>query len=220
MTSQVLSQPYESGPGGRRNIRRAVALTLTIWFVLVVSFGAGGAFTGLPGKPPLPIAIGFAAPLLLFFGWMQLSPSFREFVLSLDLRVVAAMQAWRFAGLGLVALYAYKVLPAVSSLPAGLGDMSIAVAAPWMVLGLLREPRFATRAAFLRWNLLGVLDLVMAVGTGAASAMFATGAPGEISSARMATLPLLLYPTFLVPFFLMLHTSAFLQRARLIRKAA
>ncbi len=220
MTSQVLLGPHVSEPDGRRRIRLAVALTLVAWFLLVISFGAGGAFTRPPGKPPLPIAIGVAAPLLLFFAWMQLSPAFREFVLSLDLRLIAAIQAWRFAGLGFVFLYAYNVLPAVSSLPAGLGDMAIGLAAPWMVLGLVRDPGFATRAPFMRWNLLGILDLVIAVGLGASSAMFATGVPGEISSARMATLPLLLIPAFLVPFFLMLHTSALLQRWRLMRNRA
>jgi hypothetical protein len=198
----------------------AVAITLTAWFLLVVSFGALGAFTGPPGKPPLPIGIGVAAPLLLFFAWMRLSQSFREFVLSLDLRLIAAMQAWRFGGLGLLFLYAHNVLPAVFALPAGLGDMAIGVAAPWMMLGLVRQPGFATSAAFTRWNLLGILDLVVAVSIGALGALFATGAPGEISSAPMATLPLLLIPAFLVPLFFMLHIAALLQRRQLVRNRA
>jgi len=36
------------------------------------------------------------------------------------------MQAWRWAGLGFLDLYAYKVLPAVFALPR-LGDMAIGV---------------------------------------------------------------------------------------------
>jgi hypothetical protein len=220
MTSQALHRPVESRPGGRGGIRPAVAITLTAWFLLVVSFGALGAFTGPPGTPPLPIGIGVAAPLLVFFAWMRLSPAFREFVLSLDLRLVAAMQAWRFAGLGLLFLYAHNVLPAVFALPAGLGDMAIGVAAPWMMLGLVRRPGFATSAAFLRWNLLGILDLVVAVGIGALGAFLATGAPGEISTNPMATLPLLLIPAFLVPLFFMLHVAALLQRRQLLRNRA
>lgn len=217
MTSQVLPRPVESEPGGHRGIRLAVVIALTGWFLLVVSLGAVGAFTGPPGRPPLPIAVGVAAPLLLFFAWMWLSQSFREFVLSLDLRLIAGMQAWRFAGLGLLSLYAHNVLPAVFALPAGLGDMAIGVAAPWMVLALVRQPAFAISNAFIRWNLLGILDLVVAVSIGAVNATLTTGAPGEISTGPMGTLPLLLVPAFLVPLFFILHIAALLQSRQVNR---
>ena len=217
MTTIVLPQPAESQPGGRGGIRLAVASTLTVWFSLVVSLGMAGAFVAPPGRPPVPIAIGVAAPLALFFASLRLSRSFRDFVLSLDLRLIAAIQAWRWAGLGFLSLYAHKVLPAVFAFPAGLGDMAIGVTAPWIMLALLRNPGFAARGAFIRWNILGILDLVIAISIGTVSALLATGAPGEISTAPMTTLPLLLIPAFLVPFFLMLHTAALMQSRQLIR---
>jgi hypothetical protein len=220
MTAIALPEPAESQPSGRGGIRPAVAIALTVWLLLVVALGAGGAFIGAPGTPPVPIAIGVAAPLVLFFAWLRLSQSFREFVLSLDLRLIAGIQAWRWAGLGFLSLYAHKVLPAVFALPAGLGDMAIGVTAPWIILALVREPGFAARGTFIRWNVLGILDLVIAVSIGTVSALFATGAPGEISTAPMATLPLLLIPTFLVPIFLMLHAAALLQSRQLIRGRA
>jgi hypothetical protein len=153
--------------------------------------------------------------LLLFFAWLRLSPSFREFVLSVDLRIVASMQAWRWAGFGFLALYAHNVLPAVFALPAGLGDMAVGITAPWMVLGLIRQPGFATSSKFIRWNVLGIVDLVVAVSIATLSATLATGAPGEISTAPMAMLPLVLIPTFLVPLFLMMHATALMQSRRL-----
>ena len=220
MTAIVLPQPAESQPHGRGDIRLAVAIVLTIWLLLVVSFGAAGAFVGPPGTPPLPMAIGVAAPLVLFFASLRLSRSFRQFVLSLDLRLIAGMQAWRWAGLGLLSLYAHNVLPAVFALPAGLGDMAIGVTAPWIILALVRQPGFAASGAFIRWNVLGILDLIIAVSIGTVSAFLATGAPGEISTAPMATLPLLLIPAFLVPLFLMLHTAALMQSRQLIRSRA
>ena len=67
MTAMVLPQPVESQPSGRGGIRRAVAIALAVWLLLVVSLGSAGAFVGPPGTPPLPIAIGVAAPLALFF---------------------------------------------------------------------------------------------------------------------------------------------------------
>ena len=220
MATILVPQSTDYRPGGRGGIRLAVATALTVWLLLVLSFGAVGAFVGPPGTPPLPIAIGVSAPLVLFFVWLRLSPSFREFVLSLDLRFIAAMQAWRWAGLGFLDLYAYKVLPAVFALPAGLGDMAIGVTAPWIILGLLRQPDFAARGAFIRWNVFGILDLLIAISIGTVSTLFATGAPGEISTAPMATLPLLVIPAFLVPFFLILHATALMQSRRLIRLQA
>jgi hypothetical protein len=220
MTAIVLPQPAEARPSGRGGIRLAVAITLTVWLLLVVSLGVAGAFVGPPGTPPLPIAIGVAAPLGLFFASLRLSQSFRKFVLALDLRLIAGIQAWRWAGLGFLSLYARKVLPAVFALPAGLGDMAIGVTAPWIMLALVRQPGFAARGTFIRWNVLGILDLLIAVSIGAASVFFATGAPGEISTAPMATLPELLIPAFLVPLFLMLHTAALMQSRQLIRSRA
>jgi hypothetical protein len=215
MATTVLPRPAESHPSGLSGIPLSVTLVLAAWFLLVVSLGAAGAFVGRPGTPPFAIAIGVGAPLVLFFAWLRLSQSFRAFVLSLDLRLIAGIQAWRWAGLGFLSLYTYKVLPAIFALPAGLGDMAVGFAAPWMILALVRQPAFAASSAFIRWNVLGILDLIVAVSIGALSATLATGAPGEISTAPMSTLPLLLTPAFLVPLFLMLHTAALMQSRRI-----
>ncbi len=141
-------------------------------------------------------------------------------MLALDLRLIAGIQAWRWAGLGFLSLYAYKVLPAVFALPAGIGDMAIGLTAPWIILALVRQPGFAGTAAFIRWNVLGIVDLLIALSIGTVNAFLATGVPGEISTAPMATLPLLLIPAFLVPLFLMLHTAALMQSRQLIRTGA
>ncbi|MGO9948749.1 MAG: hypothetical protein ACLPWG_18080 [Steroidobacteraceae bacterium] len=220
MTTIVLPQPAAAEPGRRDGIRRAVAITLTVWLLLVVSLGLAGVFVGTPGTPPLAIGIGVAAPLLLFFASLRLSQPFRKFVLSLDLKLIAGMQAWRWAGLGFLSLYAYKVLPAVFALPAGLGDMAIGVTAPWIILSLVRQPGFTATNRFISWNVLGILDLIIAISIATVSAFLATGARGEISTAPMATLPLLLIPAFLVPLFLMLHTAALMQSVQLIRSRA
>ncbi len=217
MTEMVLPQPAEAQPSGRGGIRLAVLITLTVWLLLVVAFGAAGAFVGPPGAPPLAIAIGASVPLGLFFALLQLSKSFRGFVLSLDLRLIAGMQAWRWAGMGFLFLYSYKVLPAVFALAAGLGDMAIGVTAPWIILALVRQPGFAASNRFIGWNVLGIADLLTAVGIAAVSTVFETGAPGEISVAPMSTLPLVLIPEVVVPFFLILHTVALMQCRQLSR---
>jgi hypothetical protein len=216
MNASVLPSPAQPQSTGLSRITLCVGLVLIGWLLLVLSLGAVGVFIAPPGTPPIPIAIGIAAPLLGFFAWLRLSPAFRDFVLSLDLRLIAGIQAWRWAGLGFLSLYAHNILPGIFALPAGLGDMAVGFAAPGMILALVRRPDFAASAAFRRWNVLGIIDLVVAIGLGTLSATLSTGAPGEISTAPMATLPLLLIPAFLVPVFLMLHTAALMQSRTIV----
>jgi hypothetical protein len=202
-------------PGNHPSVTLVVAVVLAIWFALVFLLGAGGAFVRQPGALPLPILIGVTAPLIVFLAAFWVSPAFRDFVLAVDLRLVTGIQAWRFAGLGFLALYAHGVLPGLFAWPAGLGDIAIGVTAPWVVLALIRRPRFAASQLFLVWNLLGILDLVVAVGTGALSSGLAVGVAGEITTSPMAQLPLVLIPGYFVPLFLMLHLAALFQMRRL-----
>lgn len=220
MSTSVHPRAADTQPAGGIDIGLRVTIVLSVWFMLVLSLGALGAFVGRPGTPPVAIAIGIGAPLLLFFAWLRLSQPFRDFVFTLDLRLIAGMQAWRWAGLGFLSLYAHHVLPAMFALPAGLGDMAVGFTAPWIILALVRRPGFAASPTFIRWNVLGILDLIVAVGLGTLSATLSTGAPGEISTAPMATLPLILIPAFFVPLFLVLHTVALMQSRRIIRGLA
>ena len=64
---------------------------------------------------------------------------------------------------------------------------------------------------FLVWNLLGILDLIVAVTTGVLSSGLAVGVAGEITTAPMALLPLVLIPAYFVPIFVMLHLAAIFQ---------
>lgn len=201
--------------GNRASVTLVVAAGLAIWLVLVVLLGAGGAFVRPPGAPPLPILIGALAPLIAFLAAFWVVRAFRDFVLAVNLRLVTGIQAWRFAGLGFLGLYAHGLLPGLFAWPAGLGDIAIGVTAPWVVLALIRRPRFAASQPFVVWNLLGVLDLVVALGTGVLGSGIAVGLAGEVTTGPMAQLPLVLVPGYLVPFFIMLHLAALVQARRL-----
>lgn len=199
----------------KSRITALVFVALTLWLALVFFLSARGSFARPPGVWPLPILIGVTAPLLVFLAAFRAWHDFRNFVLTIDLRLVTGIQAWRFAGLGFLALYTYGVLPGLFAWPAGLGDMAIGLTAPWLVLALIRQPGFAASRLFVLWNLLGVLDLVVAVSTGAIVSALATGAAVEITTAPMAQLPLVLIPAFLVPLFVMLHLTVLFQARRL-----
>ena len=127
---------------------------------------------------------------------------------------MTGVQAWRFAGLGFIALYAHGVLPGLFAWPAGLGDIAIGITAPWIALKLTREPSFVSNRAFIVWHLLGILDLLIAVGTGALSSALAIGVQSEVTTGPMAQLPLVLIPAYFVPLFVMLHVAALYQSRR------
>lgn len=205
---------------GRSSVRSVVFAALALWLGLVIFLGSQGAFVGSAESPPLPIFLGLAIPLAVFFaaylGWS----AFREFILSADLRLVAAIQAWRWAGLGFLTLYAKGILPALFAFPAGLGDMAIGFTAPWIVLSLVRDPAFAVSPRFRMWNILGIIDFVVAVSTATLSSGFFPGITrffGGVTTGPMARLPLVLIPAYMVPFFIMLHSTALLQARQLAR---
>lgn len=200
-----------SRPSSAASPGPTMAVVLVVWFVLVFLLGARGAFVTPSGSPPLPILVGFLAPLLAFFAGWRMSWRFRAFVLAVDLHLATAIQAWRFAGLGFLALYAQGVLPGLFAWPAGLGDIAIGITAPWLILALLRRPGFAAGKSFMVWNLLGILDLLVAVGTGVLASGFAVGLAGEPTTGPMAQLPLVLIPAYFVPIFIVLHVTALIQ---------
>src|SRR6266436_6542510 len=204
----------------RPSVRSVVIAALALWFGLVFFLGAQGAFVTNPGSPPLPIFLGLAIPLSLFLAAYFGSSPFRDFILGADLRFVAAIEAWRWGGLGFLSLYANGVLPGLFALPAGLGDMAIGITAPWIVLSLIRNPLFAASRRFVIWNILGIADFVVAVSMGAlSSGAFPgiNGLIGNVTTSPMTRLPLVLIPAFMVPFFAMLHLTALFQARRLPR---
>jgi hypothetical protein len=187
------------------------AIALVLWLALVLGLGTVGAFIQPPGNYPIPIAIGVLAPIAIFLAAYWAATPFHAFVTNADLPLATAIQAWRFGGIGFIALYRYGVLPGAFAWPAGLGDIAIGLTAPWIAWALVRRPNFAASRVFVVWNLLGILDLIVAVGSAALNIRLANGVPGEVTVAPMAQLPLVLIPAFLVPLFIMLHLTALFQ---------
>lgn len=195
--------------------RLVVIAALAVWLALVTTLGAHEAFVAPPGAPPLRLLIAATTPVIIFLAALRFSRAFREIVLAADLRLMMAVQAWRFAGFGFLALSVQGVLPGLFAWPAGLGDMAIGLSAPWMLAALIRDPHVAASKSFVAWNLFGILDLVVAVGTGALGTLLAGTVASTVSMAPMARMPLVLVPTFLVPLFVMLHVTALVQSRRM-----
>lgn len=193
---------------------RFIRLTLSAWLVAVFALGSFGLFVRPAGAPPFPILFGFALPIAVFLALYFASHAFRQAVLEADLAFITAVQAWRAGGLGFLALYTYGVLPGLFAWPAGLGDIAIGVTAPALVLALARDPAVAQSRRFVVWNLLGILDLVVAVSMGAIGSGFLPGLAPAVSTTPMSQMPLVLIPAYFVPVFLMLHLTALFQVRR------
>lgn len=186
-------------------------VVVAIWFLLVCGLAFGGKFEPLPGRFPVAVLAGFAIPILLFLVVYRLSNSLRKLVCAIDLPLATAFQAWRFGGLGFLGLYAHGVLPGFFAWPAGVGDITVGVVAPWLALRLERERGFAKSRTLAIWNVFGLLDFAVAMATGVMCSGIATEMFGLITTAPMSQLPLVFIPVFFVPLYSVLHIVGLLQ---------
>jgi hypothetical protein len=175
------------------------------WFVFALSASALHLFQNNANRIGLAVAFAAVTPIAVFSLWFAASESFRHFALSLNPRILTSAQSWRVVGFTFVLLEAHRVLPAVFAFPAGYGDMAIGMTASY-VAWKLAEP--AHRNYFILWQLLGILDLVIAVSVGTTAGLIDPQGP---PMAPMTVLPLSLIPTFLVPLFVILHVICIAQ---------
>ncbi|HEX5122955.1 MAG TPA: hypothetical protein VFV97_06895, partial [Rhodanobacteraceae bacterium] len=179
-----------------------LALVIVVWFAAIFTLGASGAFTAPPKAPPLALLIAFLAPIASGVIAYRTSTRFRDWVLGIEPRLLVTLNAWRWAGFTFVVLYVYGILPGFFAWPAGLGDMAIGATAPWILGRLAASPAFVSSRAFIRWNRLGILDLLTAMSLGAIGGILVSDEP--VNTAPMATLPLVLIPAFMVPIFILM----------------
>jgi hypothetical protein len=188
-----------------KNYGKFTIALIVVWFLFALSASAAGLFTNNSNRIGLAVAIAAVAPFVVFSLGFASSEGFRKFVLSLNPRILTSAQVWRIIGFTFLLLEARGVLPAIFALPAGYGDMFIGVTAFFAAWQLANHDR---RNAFIGWQLLGIADLVVAVGTGTTAPLLD---PHAVSMAAMTVLPLSLIPTFLVPLFLVFHVICIAQ---------
>lgn len=188
-----------------KNYGKLVAVLLATWFIFAFSAAALHLFTNGSNRIGVGVGIAASVPLVLFSLWFAFSKEFRQFSLSLNPTVLTSLQASRLIGFSFVLLEARGVLPAVFALPAGYGDMAIGATAAF-VAWRLATPRH--RNSFIFWQILGIIDLVLAVTLGTTATLLSPHGP---TTASMTVLPLSLVPTFLVPFYMICHVISIAQ---------
>ena len=192
-----------------------LAVGFVVAFAIAAAIGSTGALLAEPGPVFRPVLLAILLPVGGFLLAVAALPRFRAWLLSLDLRMLTLLQSWRVIGFGFLPLYAYGVLPGLFAWPAGLGDVAVGLAAPFVAARLARDPGYAASRGYLWFHVAGLLDFVAAAGT----AMLASGAfpaihAGVPTSAPMEVWPLYLFPGLGVPFFIMLHLTALMQIVR------
>ena len=191
--------------------KKAITMTgvfLALWFSLILIIALLELFG--PSNTDLYTYLAILIPIAIFAAGYVGVAGFKRFVLSLDLRLLTIVQSWRVVGASFFFLYAYDVLPGVWAFPGAFGDIAMGVTAPIFAMSLIRGNPFP-RMAFIVWNLLGILDFVVAAVLGLAIAESLGIRFGEISTQPLTLLPLSLFPTFIVPFFVLVHLTALIQ---------
>jgi len=195
----------EQRAGG--DIQRTL-LVLAGWFFFAVWLGVGGALRA-NGGPPLGVAVAILLPLVVFAVDRRLGSPLLGGLQRLDLPALIGLQTFRIVGVIFIVAWFGGTLPGGFALPAGIGDVAIGLAAPFVAAAVIaRRPHHIALARI--WNVLGAADLITAVTTGVLHGRSPIGLlAGPVTTDAMARYPLSLIPTFLVPLALMLHLCTF-----------
>src|SRR4051812_6545171 len=136
-----------------------VTMALVVWLAIAILAGASGAVSRL--RPPAPqIVLLLLTMALLIVG--RTHTGVRAWIVSRDWRSLVAVHVTRLlAGAGFVWAATHGLLPNRFALPAGYGDIAVAL----LALGVLTISPSRPRAALIYgfWNLLGFIDIAMVV---------------------------------------------------------
>ena len=200
----------------RRRVVIVATLILGAWLLAAILRAPSTAPLDASGRGVVPIAFAVfgVASLVVALGALALSDAWRRTLDAIPVERLVLIQAFRMLGVIFVQLWTIGALPKRFALGAGLGDIAIGLAAPFVAFALARHLS-GSRALALTWNTLGVLDLVAAVGlgTGFLVHLMAPASPLE-PAAAMTMFPLAIVPTFGVPLAIVLHLYTYRALAR------
>jgi hypothetical protein len=194
-------------------IRLIVIICVVGWFLAALGASLLGLLQTDPTSAPIPIGVALLAPLILGVLAYARSARFRRLLNGVDLRWLIGVQLWRVVGAEFLLYYAHHQLPASFALPAGIGDVLVGLAAPFVAV-LAASGSSTARRTVIGWCVVGIADLVVAVTMGVLNAPGKFGLlAGDVTTAPMLELPLSLIPTFFVPLSILLHLIV-LRRSR------
>ena len=191
------------------------AVILIGWLAAAIALGAVGAYHVTSSEVPT-IQYGILLPILIGALMIWRSETTKRVIAAVPQQWIVGVQLYRALGAIFLILYAAGKLPGLFAWPAGIGDIAIGFLAPVVGLAYARAPHKAA-GVVAAWNVFGILDLAIAVGTGFMTAP-SRFVPFEVqpSSDLMTVLPMVLIPVYLVPLSIVLHLASL---AKLRREA-
>jgi len=169
------------------------------WLIVATVAGA----IGLPAKlrPPMPqiVLLCLTAALVAAGSFW---PAFRGWLCARSWKAIVSIHLSRFIGFYFLWLYGRGQLPYAFAVPAGLGDIIVAM----LAAGLLGAAGTVSRHPWLllAWNVIGFADIAMVVLRAATVTL-----RNPDSMAALLRLPLSLLITFLVPIIIGSHVLLF-----------
>ena len=191
---------------------RIAACVLLGWFAIAVALAMAGTYQAtIDGLPT--IQFGIFIPIVIGVIALFRSRSVRRVLDAVPVQSLVFVQFYRVVGGIFLVLWLAGMMPGLFALPAGLGDIAVGLFAPFVARRYRNDP-VGRKNSLVRWNYLGVLDLVIAITTGFLTSpspfqMFAFNSPNTL----IVEFPLILIPTFLVPISVMLHIVVFMKMA-------
>jgi hypothetical protein len=206
--NRVVSRAAEEaglGTSTRQRVTWVTTAVLAGWFVLSLIFSLMPASPEAAARPiPISFPLFMGGSLLLGLGALRI-PAWRRTVAAIPLWTLVGAQFYRLIGVLFLVLYSVGTLPGYFALPAGWGDAAVGIAAILLGYALFRDVPGA-RALSVAFNLIGLSDLIVAVGTGTGLLVpLLLGGPQPAPTTPMTVFPLYLIPTFAVPIAVLLH---------------
>ena len=181
------------------------AAVLIGWFLLAIALALAGAYEAGPERLPT-IQYGIAIPILIGAWLIWRSPTVSRIIGVVPQPWLIGVQLYRALGVIFLILYATDQMPGLFAWPAGVGDIIVGLLAPIVALAYAHDAR-RNAGLVTAWNVFGIIDLVVAVGTGfitSPSPLFTHEPPNELIS----VFPLVLVPVYLVPLSVLLHLAS------------
>jgi hypothetical protein len=191
-----------------RTASRVATTTIAValaWLTLSAALALAGAYrTDADQLVPwllVLVAVGLAGMLVV-----SRTATMRRILTAPDAAARLALpHTLRVLGVLFLIVMAQGHLPAAFALPAGLGDIAIGLTAPFVYRRLAAG---VGRAAAIRFNLLGTLDLLLA---GLLAYLLAGPIAVSPTTEALRLLPLALIPTVAVPLAIALHLVSLAQ---------
>ena len=198
----------------RTRTLRVSAVILLGWLAAAITLSAMGIYHVTSGDRPT-IQYGILLPILIGALMIWRSEATKRVLHAVPQQWLVGVQLFRALGAIFLILSATGTLPRLFALPAGLGDTVVGLLAPVVGLAYARAPHKAA-GLVAAWNVLGLLDLIDALGLGFLTAPSRYALEVQPTSDLMTVLPLVLVPVYLVPLFFVLHLASL---AKLRREA-